>query len=149
MIGRRTHLERSHRCELRTKLIHVLLGNRDGLCPGRRMIDLYADQEQAACARDTFDLGDRLVEIVNMVERVQTRDDVEVTIWKGNALRGSLDVLHVVAARPKPQILADERIEANALGGHRRPFQAAPWAAADVDDLLVPIVVTCQTVDRG
>jgi hypothetical protein len=80
MIARGPHVERRLDLKLRLEFREILLVDGNRLGSGRRVIDLNTDQEQPTGARDAFDLGEGLLKVIDMIQRVQTSDNVEVAV---------------------------------------------------------------------
>ncbi len=67
-----------------------------------------------------------------MIQRVEGRDDIEITGRKRNCLGGRLYVSHLVFIDTELPVGTDQRIEPYPLGGHVGPLEATAGTAADV-----------------
>ena len=106
-----------------------------------------ANQKKAAVFGHAFDFRIRPVEAIDVIQRIQTRDEVEITIWKRDALSPARDIPHRVSSGAERHIIFCERIQADAFSRHSSPFQATAWTASDIQYPFAAEVARIEIVD--
>src|SRR4051812_23315298 len=96
-----------------------------------------ADQQQRATgSQNPRELPRRLLNVVDVIERVEAADDVEVRIGERDPLGAGVRVVHPVARDAQLPVAVDQRVQADALGGHVSPLERTSWSAPHIEDAL-------------
>ena len=114
-------------------------GKRDRLGGRGVVTDLHDEQEAALAAEDPMNLGKGPIEIIDVVERVEARDDVEMTGRKRQGFRGRALVGHLVAADSKFSVVVDQWVNTNPFNRVVCPLETSSWTAPDVKQPLPSI----------
>src|SRR5262249_39670504 len=98
----------------------------------RPVIDLHDQEECSAAFGYTRDLRDGSLDVIDVIERVEARDDVEISVGIRDLVRRSLGILHFVPVGAQLEVFVRERVEADALGGALRPLQTSTRTTSNV-----------------
>jgi hypothetical protein len=118
---------------------------------GRRRFvpDLHHQEQCATISRDTSELGDRGIHVIDMIQCVQARHDVEPPGLKRHPLGRRVNVGHGVVIDAKLSVCIGQRIQAHPLRGHSSPLQTPARPATDIQDTASSVEITSQVKVNG
>ena len=138
-----------HQRKRRQEPVYYLPGKGGWLHHGGLFVDVGEQQEEPSRGGHAANLLDDFTRVVYVVQGIERADDIEGSVRKWQVFCQGGHIVHGVLACAQAPVFCSQGVNADPQAGRGGPFQAAPRAAANIQDLFTAEDIQLQVEVGG